>query len=134
MSTTRADLCKPYTEIGSFGNAKTELLGLSLISINNETGLVSLHRLTQVAFFDRMWKPEREEAFKVALLLLREAFPGRQGHHHLWTRWHTCEQLRQHVLAFQAQYEILRKDGFSEQDERFTWLICDTAWQVTVPC
>lgn len=81
-----------------------------------------------------MLEDEREETFKVALSLLRMAFPGRQGHHHLFTRWQTCEELRQHVLTFQAQYEILRKDGFSEQDEKLTWLICDTAWQVTVPC
>ena len=133
MSMTRADLCKPHTEIGSSGNAITEILGFTLISINDETGLISLHRLTQVAFFDRVWKHERERTFKVAFSLLRKAFPGRQGHHHLWTRWQTCEQLTQHVLTFQAQYEILRKDGFSEQDEKLTWLICDTAWQVTVP-
>ena len=80
-----------------------------------------------------MSKHEREETFKAATSVLREAFPGRRGHHHLYTRWQTCEQLRQHVLAFQAQYEILRKDGFSEHDEKFTWLICDTAWQVTIP-
>ena len=128
-----ADLCESQADIDSFDNAKTELLSLSLIRINDETGLISLHRLTQAAFFDRMSEHEREETFKVAFSLLREAFPGRQGHHHLYTRWQTCEQLRQHVLAFQAQYEVLRKDGFSEQDEKFTWLICDTAWQVTIP-
>ena len=103
---------------------------MSLIRFNDETGLMSLHRLTQAALFDRMSKCEREETFKAALSLLRGAFPGRQGHHHLFKRWQTCEQLRQHVLA---QYEILRKDGFSEQDEKFTWLLCDTAWQVTIP-
>ena len=130
---SHADPCKPETKIDNFDNAKTELLALSLISINDETGLISFHRLTQAAFFDRMSEHEREEAFKVALSLLRKAFPGRQGHNHLFTRWETCEKLRQHVLTFQAQYEILRNDGFSEQDEMFTWLICDTAWQVTVP-
>ena len=132
MRMSHADPCKPQSKIDSFYNAKTELLGLSLISINDETGLISLYRLTQAAFFDRMSEHEREETFKVALSLLRKAFPGRQGHYHLLTRWQRCEQLRQHVLTFQAQYEILRKDGFSEQDENFTWLICDTAWQVTV--
>ncbi|KAL8647404.1 MAG: hypothetical protein Q9210_005582 [Variospora velana] len=111
-----------------FENVKLELLNLSLIRINEETGLISLHRLTQHAFFDRMSEQERKDAFKVAFSLLREAFPGQQGHHHLYTRWQTCEQLRQHVLAFQAQYEVLRKDSFSEQDPKFTWLICDTAW------
>lgn len=105
-----------------------ELLDLSLIRINEETGLISLHRLTQRAFFDRMSKEQREDAFRVAFPLLREAFPGRQGHHHLYTRWQICKQLRQHVLAFQAQYDFLRKDGFSEQDAKFTWLIRDTAW------
>lgn len=105
-----------------------ELLDLSLIRINEETSLISLHRLTQLAFFDRMSEQERKDTFQVAFSLLREAFPGRQGHHHLYTRWQTCEQLKQHVLAFQAQYEVLRKSGFSEQDAKFTWLICDTAW------
>ena len=133
MSTSCAYLCETQTNVDSFDNAKTELLDSSLIRINNETGLISLHRLTQAAFFDQMSEHERERNFEIALSLLREAFPGRQGHHHLYTRWQTCEQLRQDVLAFQAQYEILRKDGFSEQDEKFTWLICDTAWQVTIP-
>ncbi|KAL9612957.1 MAG: hypothetical protein Q9167_002486 [Letrouitia subvulpina] len=36
--------------------------------------------------------------------------------------------LRQHTLAFQARYQVLIKDGFSEQDESFTRLMCDTAW------
>ncbi|KAL9009767.1 MAG: hypothetical protein Q9173_005234 [Seirophora scorigena] len=96
--------------------------------MNEETGLISLHRLTQVAFFDRMSEQERKDTFQIAFSLLREAFPGRQGHHHLYTRWQTCEQLKQHVLAFQAQYEVLRKNGFSEQDAKFTWLIYDIAW------
>lgn len=124
---------KHLTNLSSFENVKMELLDLSLIRINEESGLISLHRLIRAAFFDRMSKHEREDAFKTALTLLRDAFPGRQGHHHLYTRWQTCEQLRQHVLAFQAKYQVLRENGFSEQDEKFTWLICDTAWQVAIP-
>ncbi|KAL8896037.1 MAG: hypothetical protein Q9207_007903 [Kuettlingeria erythrocarpa] len=63
----------------NFDKVKVELLDLSLIRINEETGLISLHRLTQQAFFDRMSEQERKDAFKVAFALLREAFPGRQG-------------------------------------------------------
>ena len=104
-----ADICEPQTNVDSFDNAKTKLLGLSLIRTIDETGHISFYRLTQAAFFDRMSEHQREKTFKVALSLLHKGFPGREGHHHLYTRWQTCEQLRQHVLAFQTQYEILRK-------------------------
>ena len=116
------------TNFHSIENVKLELLDLSLIRIDQKTSLISLHRLIRVSFFDRMSKQEREDAFKVALSLLYDVFPGRQAHRHLYKLWQSCEQLTPHVLAFQAQYEILRKDGFSEQHEKLTWLICDTAW------
>ena len=65
MRKSCANLCKPQTKIDSFDNAKIELLGLSLISINDETEVISLHRLTQAAFFDQMSEHEREETFNV---------------------------------------------------------------------
>ena len=110
------------------GEAELELRNFSLIRINEETGMIFIHRQTQAAYFDRLAKDQREDAFKAALPLLRKAFPGRTGHFHLYTRCQTCEQLRQHTLALQARYQILHKDGFSEQDESFTRLMCDTAW------
>ncbi|KAL9039792.1 MAG: hypothetical protein Q9214_004731 [Letrouitia sp. 1 TL-2023] len=108
--------------------AELELRNFSLMRINEETGLIFLHLRTQAAYFDRMGKEQREDAFKATLPLLRKAFPGRTGQFHLYNRWQICEQLRQHTLAFQARYQIMLKDGFSEQDESFTRLMCDTAW------
>ena len=82
-----------FTDRHGFEDVKVELLDLPLIRINEDTELIPLHRLNQPVFFDRMSKQQSEDAFRLAFPLLREAFPGRQGHH-LSTRWQTCEQLR----------------------------------------
>lgn len=71
----------------SFEEAKTELADLSLIRLNEESGEISIHRLTQEAFLDRMSKEDRVKTFEMVLRLFRKAFPDRKGHNHLFTRW-----------------------------------------------
>jgi len=115
-----------------FEEASDRLRDLSLIRINDETIFLRIHRLIQEAFFDRMEYEHRIDAFKIALKLLRDAFPGRSGHTHLYTRWQVCKQLRQHVLAFQSRYEQLKEQGFSSQEESFIRLICDYSWSVMI--
>lgn len=95
--------------------------------MNEEAGDISIHRLTQDAYFDRMSDECRIAVFRVALILLRIAYPNR-GFSHFYTRWPICEKLRQHVLFFQGRYETLMKAKFSCQDEDFTRLLCDSAW------
>ncbi|KAF1957122.1 TPR-like protein [Byssothecium circinans] len=117
-----------FGSVTKFEEASDRLRDLSLIRINDETGFLAIHRLIQEAYFDRMDAEQKADAFKTALKLLRAAFPGRTGHNHLYTRWQVCEQLRQHILAFQSQHEQLKEQGFFSQDEAFIRLICDCAW------
>ena len=112
----------------SINEAEFELRNISLIRIHEETGMIFIHRQIQAAFFDRLAKDQRENAFKAALPLLRKGPPWRRGHFHPYARWQSCEQLRQPALALRQRYQILRKAGFSEQVGGFTRLMCDTAW------
>ena len=122
-----------FTDRHGFEDVKVELLDLPLIEIQRRYGADTSPSSHSTCFFDRMSKQQSEDATRLAFPLLREAFPGRLGHHLHTTRWQTCEQLRQHILAFQTQYELLRNDSVSEQDAKYTRLICDTAWSVAMP-
>ncbi|KAI0867246.1 P-loop containing nucleoside triphosphate hydrolase protein [Hypoxylon argillaceum] len=93
-----------------FEEAKRKLVNLSLIRIDdeNETGLISIHRLVQQAYFEQMTTESRQDAFNVTFLLLRKAFPNRNGEIHLYNRWRVCEKLHQHVQALHKMLSEIR--------------------------
>ena len=109
-----------------------ELLDLSLIRINSDTGFISVHRLTQDQYIEHMTKEDRVEAFQVMSHLVCHAFPrrGNADAHHLYQRWQSCEQLIQHVISLQEGYQGLRQMGVSVRDEDLTRLMSDAAWLV----
>lgn len=116
--------------IFSFEDAKLELLYLSLIKINPGTGLISIHRLIQEAYLDQMSPESRLSAFTMAFSLLRKEFPRRDGHAHLYKRWATCEQLRQHVQALHNLYSSIEAKDMFKQKVQYQNLILDNAWYV----
>ncbi|KAI3319238.1 hypothetical protein HD806DRAFT_509440 [Xylariaceae sp. AK1471] len=58
-----------------FKEAKPELLSLSLIRTNVETGLISIHRLVQQAYYDQMTTESRLGRFNITFSLLQKVFP-----------------------------------------------------------
>jgi hypothetical protein len=94
-----------------YDDAKSELVSLSLISLNGEASLISLHRLTQQAYLDRMTLEERRGAFRVLIVLLEGSFSRTAGRH-LYTRWKLCSSLIQHVQALGDRYIELGKLDF----------------------
>jgi hypothetical protein len=109
--------------------AKLELVDLSLITVNGETCLISMHRLTQQAYFDRMSLEDRREAFKVLIDLLQDSFSRTAGRH-LYTRWKLCSSLIHHVQAFVDRYIELGNIDFFAPFEPLTYLIANASWQV----
>lgn len=111
-----------------FENAQFKLRDMSLIKINAETGLMSIHRLIQQAYFDRIPHDLRCSAFQMMFQLLRKAYPVREGKTHLYRRWAKCQQLEQHVQAIHRRYKSLKKDGLDEAGYEYRQLIRDNAW------
>lgn len=107
--------------------AKLELVDLSLITVNGETCLISMHRLTQQAYFDRMSLEDRREAFKVLIDLLQDSFSRTAGRH-LYTRWKLCSSLIQHVQALVDRYIELGNIDFFAPFEPLTYLIANASW------
>ena len=109
-----------------------ELVDLSLIRINSDTGFISVHRLTQDEYIDYMSPEESIEAFQVICRLICHAFPrrGTASAHHLYHLWQSCEQLIHHVIALQQGYQSVRKMGVVIEDQELTQLMADAAWFV----
>ncbi|KAI1130670.1 P-loop containing nucleoside triphosphate hydrolase protein [Nemania abortiva] len=110
-----------------FEKAKLGLLSLSLIRINDETGLISIHRLLQQACFDQMTIESRQDAFNIAFSLLRKAFPNRRGETHLWNRWAVCERYHQHIHALNEMHTLMGSELVLDT-HGFQMLICDDIW------
>lgn len=113
-----------------FEEAKRKLVNLSLIRIDdeNETGLISIHRLVQQAYFEQMTTESRQDAFNVTFLLLRKAFPNRNGEIHLYNRWRVCEKLHQHVQALHKVYILMKDNNPSLDTSGYQTLIRDDIW------
>lgn len=115
-------------DCGSYEEAEEQLLYLSLIKINQDTEVISIHRLTQEAFYFEMNEEQRRDAFELAYRLVCDAFPKRRMGRHMYEDWGVCEQLIHHVVALQDKYEDLRQRGYDNQDEGLASLMADAAW------
>jgi hypothetical protein len=111
-----------------------ELVDLSLIRINDESGFISVHRLTQDEYLDHMSEQDYIEVFQVVCRLVCHTFPRRAsaGAHHLYHRWQLCEQLIHHVIALQEWYQNMRKMVVVMKNQELTRLMSDAAWLVDV--
>ncbi len=109
--------------------AKLELVNLSLVTLSGESSLISLHRLTQQAYFDRMTLEDRRAALQVLVDLLQDSFSRTAGRH-LYTRWKLCSSLIQHVQALVGRYMELGHVEFFAPFEPLTYLIANASWQV----
>ncbi|KAI1171207.1 P-loop containing nucleoside triphosphate hydrolase protein [Nemania sp. FL0916] len=112
-----------------FEEAKLELLDLSLIRINGETGLISVHRLIQQAYFDQMTSQARQEAFYITFMLLRKAFPDIQGdiqrEADSYDHWPACAQLHQHVQALSKMHALIKDSNLILASSEYQTLIRD---------
>lgn len=104
-----------------------ELLDLSLIRINTDTGIISVHRVLQTVFFSQMPLGLQVASFHHAHGVLRSHFP-QPGPSHLYTEWKVCNDLHHHVLALRDRYEILKlDDAFPANNTSYIDLIRDDA-------
>lgn len=88
---------------------------------------MSIHRLIQEAYLDRMDTVNKLEAYAVILSLLHEPFSRRAGSH-LYDRWDTCSKLIQHVQALGDRYMELGMTRFYPPQELMTFVFNDAAW------
>jgi hypothetical protein len=111
----------------SLDEAKQELFSLSLVNLNREASLISLHCLTQQAYFDLMNLEDRYTAFKVLIDLLQNSFSRTAGRD-LYTHWKLGGSLIQHVQALVDRYVKLGHTRFFAPSEPLTYLIANAAW------
>ncbi|KAK4208503.1 hypothetical protein QBC37DRAFT_431898 [Rhypophila decipiens] len=111
-----------------YEEAEAQLLHMSLIKINEETEMISLHRLVQEAYFYHQPEHLRRETFGVAYRVLCEAFPKRELRRQMYEVWETCELLIHHIEAAQDKYELLRPGGFDVQDPTLQIMLADATW------
>lgn len=74
---------------------------------------MSVHRLIQQAYLDRMSQDLRRSTFQMLVQLLRKAYPSRDGKTHLYRRWERCQQLEQHVQAIYKWHKSVKADPIS---------------------
>lgn len=91
---------------------------------------MSIHRLTQEAYFDRMSDTQKLDAYTVVLNLFHNPFSRKAGSH-LYSRWDTCSKLIQHVQALGDRYRELGETKFFPPQEIMTIVFNDAAWLVT---
>lgn len=104
------------------------MLHMSLIKINEDTEMISLHRLVQEAYYYHQPEDKRHETFRVAYRVLCEAFPKRELRRQMYQVWGTCELLIHHIEAAQDKYELLRPTGLDVQDPALHIMLADATW------
>ena len=107
------------------------LLESGLVSINDEMGIIAVHRLIQDSYFLQMAAESRLKSFHSALTLLRAHFPSQvsNGARHFFTKWDICGRLHQHIVAFRDRCRHLKSCGtLSTSEPTFIDLIRDDAW------
>jgi hypothetical protein len=103
---------------------------MALIKINDDSGMISIHRLIQEAYFYHLSEQERRDTFGVAYRILCEAFPKRIMGRQMYQVWETCEKLIHHIEAVQDKYEELRHTGLNIQEMAWHILLADASWFV----
>ncbi|KAK4076770.1 uncharacterized protein Triagg1_4373 [Trichoderma aggressivum f. europaeum] len=111
-------------------DAKSELLDASLVRINPETGLMSVHRLLQHAYFLDMSTAARKISIHNILVLLRAYFPKNDGANHFYSQWNRCAALHHHIQALRDKVAALKLTEPLENDDQklYTELIINDIW------
>ncbi|PVH68706.1 hypothetical protein DL98DRAFT_399751, partial [Cadophora sp. DSE1049] len=91
-----------------YDDAEAQLLHMSLIKINDDTGMISIHRLIQEAYLHYLNESQRQETCEIAYQIMCEAFPKRELRMQMYPVWNRCEKLIHHIAALQDRYEELR--------------------------
>lgn len=92
------------------------LLTLALIKRDEESRMLSVHRLVQVPFKHFMSSAERQRSFKDATILVSQAFPRRDSDiAQLYLMWDKCSLYLQHVLSLKdcCREELAVTPGFT---------------------
>ncbi|UKZ53095.1 hypothetical protein TrVGV298_006883 [Trichoderma virens] len=130
INTTHAipDTWSFLTDVNDYAEVEAQLLRMSLIKINEDSEMISLHRLVQEAYYDYQSDTQRHETFQVIYRLLCEAFPKRELRRQMYQVWDTCELLIHHIEAAQDKYEALRPTGLNVQDAALYTMLADATW------
>ena len=111
---------------------KLALIGVS--ESDESTLIISLHRLTQVAFLlqKSLDTSKRQELFKASSILVNNAFPKQiqgRGMHEVWEK---CQEYRRHATGLSDLFEKMKRaelelqctPDFAELMKNCTWCVC----------
>ncbi|CAK7241120.1 MAG: hypothetical protein STHCBS139747_002578 [Sporothrix thermara] len=126
------------TDDEAYHEAQELLLSRALIKVNDETGMISLHRLIHEAYYNYMTDAQRHDAFGVMYRLLCAEFPRRTLRRQMYEVWNKCEMLVHHVEMLQNRYEELhgiRGPGrLDVQDLELHTMLADATWFCSETC
>lgn len=124
-------LLKSYPRTAfAYQKARTELLQSSLVSRDNSTQRLVVHRLIQDTTRAKMSREHFYEAFSSALNLVAFAWPFEGlAWRHAVSRWRVCEELFPHVVSLhRLGADIELEKGDIETNLLFCKLLTDAGW------
>lgn len=116
--------------LNQYLNARKELISSSLITSNEESGKISLHRLIQETAKRRMSKDHLIKALRTALRLLVSVWPFQSMvEHHFTARFGKCELLFPSLLRLKDGIEpLIRGPSAWCPDIQVAHLLNDAGW------
>ncbi|EHK49529.1 hypothetical protein TRIATDRAFT_189576 [Trichoderma atroviride IMI 206040] len=105
-------------------NIIVNLVDLALVRTNDTSTMLSVHRLTQLAFREHQ-KSCQVETFIRVCKILRDLFPRQDKGFALFNHWIDCEKLAEHVQMLCERYQSMCQASQSLYLEDFSYLLSD---------
>lgn len=108
----------------SLENIIVNLVDLALVRTNDTSTMLSVHRLTQLAFREHQ-KSCQVETFIRVCKILRDLFPQQNKGFALFNHWIDCEKLAEHVQMLCERYQAMCQANQPLYLEDFSYLLSD---------
>ncbi|KAI9712291.1 MAG: hypothetical protein M1820_001504 [Bogoriella megaspora] len=118
------------TTLAAFQKSRTELLQTSLISRDDATQTVTVHRVVQDVTISKMTSSQYVNAYSTALSLACHVWPFEAfGWRHNTARWRMCEGLLPHVVRLKSlEAEFARSSASLSSRIDYCRLMNDAGW------
>lgn len=120
------------SDLHSFDQARSSLLGPSLARVDKGGARIKCHRLVQLAVAKSMSPQTISIVFHQLVFFLNASFPRQADGRPLLDQWGKCEELSSQVEALLESYKQYQKD--LGEPILLCEIICRCAWWVFAQC
>lgn len=96
--------------------------------INEESGIISIHRLVQTSFLHQMKHEDLQRCIHACSVVLNGLFPKQVGGRPFVGQWEECEKYAQHTLSLCDRYNTFRSSCNLAASDDLIELLCNCAW------